>query len=51
MEADIKQMMVSAERRTTTRFAGYGHEEVAAAVWDGVGTQMLTAALAANPGA
>lgn len=42
-------MMVSAEPRTTTRSAGHGQEEAAAAVWDGVETQMPTAALAVNP--
>ena len=48
MEADSKQMMVSAEIRTTTRSAGPGHEEAAAAVWDGVETQMPTAVLVVN---
>ena len=49
VEANSKRMMVSAEIRTTTRSAGPGHEEDAAAVWDGAVTQMLTAALAVNP--
>lgn len=48
VEADSKQMMVSAEIRTTTRSAGPGHEEAAAAVWDGAETQMPIAVLVVN---